>query len=249
MPPVSRKSPSPVPRRRPAVAGSRTPGADRGTRIPAQTVDETAQPMDGLAQPSGKVESPTASLARPHRNKRKSLALAVRRRPGPLSTALALAAVLLIAAAVLATVSWVHADGAKDSAGTTANVALVDAPDTQQVAAAAVDILQKAYSYSYTSIDANLDAAVAMMTPDMAAQHRANFNTIRKTVTDAKTTTKATVVSDGVKLLEGDRAEVIAFVAVTGDNGGTALKPSGYRFTANMLRTNGKWQLSGLTES
>jgi hypothetical protein len=52
-----------------------------------------------------------------------------------------------------------------------------------------------------------------------------------------------------VRLLDGDRAEAIAFVTVAGDNDGTALQTAGYRFTADLLRVDGQWKLSGLTES
>lgn len=254
MPPVNRRSPSPV-RRRSAVAGSRTPGADREARLRVDPEREPA-PVEVGAARRGKgvsllkrlspAESRTDAQAMEHHVQR--LERADRPRSPLLLALLGLASLLVIAAVVVSAVSWVHASQPAKSTASS-NVALVDAPATQEAAAAAVDILQKAYSYTYTTIDANLNAAVAVMTPEMGAKHRANFDTIRKAVTEAKTTTKASVVSDGVRLLSGDRAEVLAFVVVTGDNGGTALQPSGYRFTASLLRVDGKWLLSDLTES
>lgn len=239
MPPVNRKSPSPV-RRRPAVAGIRTPGADRNTTILADPVAEPVEPAPRRR----------AGIRRwRRRDNTASGPAATGPRSRLLPVALAVAALMVLAAVVLTTVSFVHARGPDASAASRSNVALVDAPATQQVAAAATNVLQTAYSYTYTTIDANLDAAVALMTPEMGAKHRASFDTIRKAVTDAKTTTKASVVSDAVRLLSGDRAEVIAFVVVNGDNGGKTLQPSGYRFTASMLRVNDKWLLSDLTES
>jgi len=272
MPPVNRKSPSPV-RRRPAVAGVRTPGADRDTRVDTKAdYDSASAPQDSAPQDSASQDA-AGSDAAGSGSARRGSALSLLKRPARAESAvrppsgegrgsgaggsrrspllpisLGLAALLLVAAVVLAAVAWSHASTPANSAASS-NVALIDAPATQQAGAAAVDILQKAYSYTYTTIDANLDAAVAVMTPEMGAKHRANFDTIRKTVTNAKTTTKASVIADGVRLLSGDRAEVLAFVVVTGDNGGTALQPSGYRFTASMLRVNGKWLLSDLTES
>lgn len=249
MPPVNRKNtpspgkrPSPA-KRRPLVAGTRTPGADRDVRAVADPVEKPteakSQPTSPAGPPSAGVVDAGEEAAEPLREPRSRLLL----------VAFSGALVMLVAAVALTAVSWVHSRNPKEVSGSTANVALINAPETQQVGAAALDILQKAYSYSYTTIDTNLDDAVAVMTPEMGTQHRSNFGTIRKTVTEAKTTTKATVVSDAVKLLDGDRAEVIAFVVVTGDNGGTALQPSGYRFTASLLRSNGKWLLSGLTEA
>ncbi len=253
MPPMNRKRPSPT-KRRPAVAGVRTPGADRDTGSSEDT-EYSATPARPSPGRSGsavsllKRPSPAESPVQRQRPKDVDRADAKRSRRFPLlPVSLGLAALMLVAAVVLAAVSFAHASKPVDSAASS-NVAQIDAPATQQAGAAAVDILQKAYSYTYTTIDANLDAAVAVMTPEMGAKHRANFDTIRKTVTSAKTTTKAAVVADGVRLLSGDRAEVLAFVVVTGDNGGTALQPSGYRFTVSLLRDNGKWLLSDLTES
>jgi len=277
MPPVNRKSPSPV-RRRPAVAGVRTPGADRDTRVDTEAdYDSASAPQDSASQNAAGSDAtgsdaagsdaaeagsarrgPALSLlkrptraesaVRPPSGEGRGTGAGGSRRSPLLPISLGLAALLLVAAVVLAAVAWSHASTPANSAASS-NVALIDAPATQQAGAAAVDILQKAYSYSYTTIDANLNAAVAVMTPEMGAKHRANFDTIRKTVTNAKTTTEASVIADGVKLLSGDRAEVLGFVVVTGDNGGTALQPSGYRFTASLLRDNGKWLLSDLAES
>lgn len=170
------------------------------------------------------------------------------RRSRPVTAALALAGVLLVAALVVGGVALVS-DGGTTQDAPTANVALVDPAATAEASAATVTILQTAYSYTWSSIDADLDNAVALMTPEMATQHRASFASIRQVVTDSQTTTQATVVQNGVKLLDGDRAEVIAFVTVGGDNAGTALQTAGYRFTANLLRVDGRWLLSGLQES
>jgi len=253
MPPVNRKSPSPVPRRRPVVAGTRTSGSDRTADSGTDTVT--------LAVPPAEAKRPKAVFRRRHRAEDIARLDSVDPAPRPtdeaaapsrsrlLPIALGIAALLLIAAAVLSTVFFVHARGPGTSSSSAANAALVDAPATQQVGAATVDVLQKIYSYTYTTIDADSNAAIALMTPEMAAQYRPLFDNIRKAATQAKTTTKATVVSDGVRLLDGDRAEVLAFVVVTDDNAGTALQPSGYRFTASMLRSNGKWLLADLTEA
>lgn len=233
MPPVNRKSPSPV-RRRPVIAGARTAGTDRATATmprpePAPTPAARAK-QAGPPQESA-IRKPAAGTPRLR------------------AVAFILAALVVVVAVALSAVSLLHAERSGNDADVASNVALLDAPATQEAGAAAVDILQKAYSYKYTTIDADFAGAMAMMTPEMLGQYRPLVDKIRDAATQAKTTTKATVVSDAVRLLDGDRAEVIAFVVVTGDNAGTALTPSGYRFTANLLRDNGKWLLSGLTES
>ena len=258
MPPMKRKRPSPV-KRRATIAGARTPGADRVTESGSEAEIELGTAELGTAEPSStRLGSAVALLKRPLSTKPSTPAQpddadrpgsVSLRRPRLVPIMLGLAALLLVVAVILAAAAFFgHTNQAGDGAGS-ANAAQIDAPATQQAGAATVDVLQKAYSYTYTTIDADLNAAVAVMTPEMGAKHKTNFDTIRKTVTNAKTTTKATVVSDAVRLLSGDRAEVLAFVVVTGDNGGTALQPSGYRFTASFLKVDGKWLLSDLTEA
>jgi len=59
MPPVNRKSPSPVPRRRPVVAGTRTSGSDRTADSGTDTVT--------LAVPPAEAKRPKAVFRRRHR--------------------------------------------------------------------------------------------------------------------------------------------------------------------------------------
>ncbi len=147
MPPVNRKSPSPVPRRRPVVAGTRTSGSDRTADSGTDTVT--------LAVPPAEAKRPKAVFRRRHRAEDIARLDSVDPAPRPtdeaaapsrsrlLPIALGIAALLLIAAAVLSTVSFVHARGPGTSSSSAANAALVDAPATQQVGAATVDVLQR----------------------------------------------------------------------------------------------------------
>ena len=125
----------------------------------------------------------------------------------------------------------------------------MELPRRSEVTAAAVNAVQKTYSYTFATIGSDLTAATDLMTPDMASKHQANIATIKDAVTQAKTTSKAQVTADGVRTLQGDRADVVAFVVVTSDNGGTALAPVPLRFTAQMQRVDGTWKLSGLVPS
>lgn len=244
-----------------------TPTADAPTTETAAVDTPTAEDTPAAAGPDLRKAGPKAKVragaARPRTVSRPVPAAggatsttatpaapaATGRRGRPVRALLALAAVLVVGALVVGVLALVRAGQASSGDVPTSNVALIDDAATAEASAATVTILQTAYSYSWTTVDADLAAAVALMTPEMAAQHRASFDSIRQTVTDSKTTTKATVVANGVRLLDGDRAEAIAFVTVAGDNDGTALQTAGYRFTANLLRVDGSWQLSGLAES
>jgi len=158
--------------------------------------------------------------------------------------------VVLLAAAVLLAVFAVVAsrEPGVDRTGRD-NAALVDVAATDQAAAAAVEAVQRTYSYSFATIDQDLAAATALMTPAMAAEHEKNIATIKDAVAQAKTTSKAQVTANAVRTLQGDRAEVVAFVMVTSDNGGTALAPVSLRFTAQLQKVDGAWKLAQLTPS
>ena len=162
---------------------------------------------------------------------------------------LPVAAVLLTLAVLLGAVAVIASFKPGVSATTGGNTAFVDAAATSEVTAAAINAVQKTYSYTFTTISSDLTAATDLMTPDMASKHQANIATIKDAVTQAKTTSKAQVTANGVRTLQGDRAEVVAFVVVTSDNGGTALAPVPLRFTAQMQRVEGTWKLSGLVPS
>lgn len=160
------------------------------------------------------------------------------------------ASVMLVLAVVLGAFAVVASfEPGVDSVADGDNTALVDTAATDEVAAAAVDAIQKTYSYSFSTIASDLTAATDLMTPDMAAEHETNIATIQDAVTQAQTTSKAQVTSDGVRTLQGDRAEVVAFVVVTSDNAGTALAPVPLRFTAQMQQLDGTWKPSGLVPS
>jgi len=154
--------------------------------------------------------------------------------------------VVLLAAAVLLAVFAVVAsrEPGVDRTGRD-NAALVDVAATDQ----AVEAVQRTYSYSFATIDQDLAAATVLMTPAMAAEHEKNIATIKDAVAQAKTTNKAQVTANAVRTLQGDRAEVVAFVMVTSDNGGTALAPVSLRFTAQLQKVDGAWKLAQLTPS
>lgn len=223
----ARESPAPVP----AIA----PAPDRPAELgatPAVVIRKV--PRTAAAEPAEVVgDDPAAETPAPP----------VARRGLPVAAVLLTLAVLLGAVAVIASFK----PGVTATGG--GNTAFVDTAATSEVTAAAVNAVQKTYSYTFTTIGSDLTAATDLMTPDMASKHQANIATIKDAVTQAKTTSKAQVTADGVRTLQGDRAEVVAFVVVTSDNGGTALAPVPLRFTAQMQRVDGTWKLSGLVPS
>jgi Mce-associated membrane protein len=233
---VTHPEPQPQPEPEPEPAETTTPAVPT-PRVVIRKVpraDPVVPGGDAVGEPGpeGTTAPDTHTAAAPPARRRGLRAAAV----------MAVLAVVLGAFAVVAAV-----EPGSGTAASSQNTALVDTAATDEVAAAAVDVLQKTYSYSYSTIDADLTAATDLMTPDMAAKIAATRATTVSAVTQAKTTSKAQVTADGVKLLQGDRAEVVAFVVVTSDNAGTALAPVPLRFTAQLQRVDGAWKLSDLT--
>lgn len=90
------------------------------------------------------------------------------------------ASVMLVLAVVLGAFAVVASfEPGVDSVADGDNTALVDTAATDEVAAAAVDAIQKTYSYSFSTIASDLTAATDLMTPDMAAEHETNIATIQ----------------------------------------------------------------------
>jgi len=227
---VEREAPTQQPEAEPSTVVRTKP--DRTETIPLVEGATATQPEG--TQPEGTQPEGTQPEGAPTRTRRRPRRMLV--------VSLAMAVLLAVFAVVASGEPGVDRTG-RD------NAALVDVAATDQAAAAAVEAVQRTYSYSFATIDQDLAAATALMTPAMAAEHEKNIATIKDAVAQAKTTSKAQVTANAVRTLQGDRAEVVAFVMVTSDNAGTALAPVSLRFTAQLQKVDGTWKLAQLTPS
>lgn len=128
------------------------------------------------------------------------------------------------------------------------NAAWVDSAATQEVSSAATDALQTLYTYKADTIDADFDAARAVLNPSMLDEFNSTADTTKSAVVQTKTGTEAMVTDMGVSRLEDDRAELIANVNISATQDGVASGSAEGPLTVNMEKVDGTWKLSAIDD-
>lgn len=201
------------------------PGAETRVVPHRLTVDPPVAPgVEVRPDPAGSDLTPTA-VATPDRPL------------WPLLVALGVAVLLAVTFAVL--------DLTARSAPSAANTALSDVGATAAVAAQLGDALETVYSYDFARLDENERAARAVITPDFAADFDALFGQVRELAPDQQAVVSATVTVSAVKSIEGDRAELVAFLDQRATRAADAqqLEAAG-RLTVVGQREDGIWKIA-----
>lgn len=128
------------------------------------------------------------------------------------------------------------------------NLAWVDSAQTQQVTSAATDALQTLYTYKADTIDADFDAARAVLDPSMLEEFDSTAATTKSSVQQTNTGTDAVVTDIGVSVLQDDRAELIANVNISATQNGVASGSAEGPLTVNMEKIDGTWKLSAIDD-
>lgn len=145
---------------------------------------------------------------------------------------IALTGVLLVASAVLAFLTH-RADGR--------------AEERDQAVAEASRRLPLLLSYDHSTLDADLDRAVAQTTGDFHDDYVHLLDTVvRKTATRFRVDTTAVVNGIGVVSSEEERVVVLAFVTQQTTKPGSAPVTSGSRVEVTMVPDGGDWLISDL---
>ncbi|MGW6694082.1 hypothetical protein ACWF62_09915 [Rhodococcus sp. NPDC054953] len=131
---------------------------------------------------------------------------------------------------------------------TLANRAWVDTAETTRVSAAARDAIQTLYTYKFDTVDQDFDNARAVLTDDMRTQFDETAQVTRDAVTQTKTATNAQVTDIGVKLLDDDRAELVASMNVSASNDGVEQGSAEGPLSVTMARVDGTWLLSDIRD-
>lgn len=261
--PPSRRTP---PTRRPRVAGARTrttvttPGEhDRpsvaGTASPAgdTTVDGNGHPAAAGAAPAPP-EASTGAGAEPDPEARAGTGDesdprggGSRRlgRRGNIATLVALVAVFLVAM-TLAVWFRGEADGLRSRADTN-NTALVDAQATAQVNSEISAALETVYSYDFSTLDADQAAAGEVITGQFTEDYRALFAEVRELAPQQQAVVSAVVVNSAVKVLDGDRAQLVVFLNQQGTKGATGEQiAAAGRLTVTAQQVDGQWKIAAV---
>ncbi|HEX4976509.1 MAG TPA: hypothetical protein VFV40_01470 [Nocardioides sp.] len=248
-------SSTPNPRRR-RIAGERK-APPRPADAPAEAAGTGTAPASPPASPraedradAGPTPPPTS---RPERDEQRDAPSAARpattRRPAPPRLMLGLAgaaAVLVLTALVLALL--VEGAGWGDWKRVQEHDQVTDAQRTAPGAAeqAAKTIL----SYDYESLEADRDAAAALMTPEYRKEYVETFDElVLEAAQERKARVEADVRASGVAAAGPERVEVLLFVnqtTVSTANSGepqTALN----RVVLAMEKVDGAWRVDGIT--
>ena len=217
MAPPNRRVNRSTPRRRPKVAGANRPAVDRVV----DNVEDAPTPSVLLRKPD-KNSEPAPSPARALRDWR-------------LTAILAGAALVL---GVFALVAYF-----KPGAEVT-NEAFVDNPATEQVKAAAANAIVTLAQYKYDKIDDWRNAGSQVFTDKMKDEFNKTADATKDFAVQSHTSTTARVDDVGVTALDGDRAEVIVFVAVSVDRDGVAVESRQGPQVVRMEKVGDKWLLA-----
>ncbi|KAA0923155.1 MULTISPECIES: hypothetical protein [unclassified Rhodococcus (in: high G+C Gram-positive bacteria)] len=128
------------------------------------------------------------------------------------------------------------------------NAAWVDSAATQEVTSAATDALQTLYTYKAETIDADFDAARAVLNQSMLDEFNSTAETTKSAVVQTSTGTEAMVTDIGVTRLEDDKAELLANVNISATQNGVASGSAEGPLTVNMEKVDGSWKLSAIDD-
>lgn len=156
-----------------------------------------------------------------------------------------LVAVLGAAAIVLAVFAGV---AALEPGAEVSNTAYVDIGGTAEVTEAARSALSTLYTYSPDTIDAYPEQARKVLTENMRGEFDKTIDPTVAAVKQGGTSTTVQVTDVGVKVLDGDRAELITNVTVSAESNGVAQDSASGPLIVRMEKVGGVWLLSDIAD-
>jgi Mce-associated membrane protein len=159
--------------------------------------------------------------------------------------------VLLLAGAVLLSAAgvWLLLAGqhARSTASAT-NRALVDPAATAEVSASVTNALNKIFSYSYDRTEVTEQAATDVLRGKALDTYRALFSQVRSLAPAQKLVLTTRVVNIAVAYLDGDHAQVLAFLDQSATRADTnATSAAAAQLSVTVKREGNKWVITDLT--
>jgi Mce-associated membrane protein len=166
------------------------------------------------------------------------------RRRIPLPVLLLAAAVLLSGAGAGLLLAGQHAR----STASATNRALVDAAATAEVSASVTNSLNRVFSYSYDKTAVTEQTASEVLRGGALDTYRALFSQVRTLAPAQKLVLTSRVVNIAVGYLDGDRAQVLAFLDQSATRGDTnATSAAAAQLSVTVKREGNKWVITDLT--
>ncbi|MCA1713359.1 MAG: hypothetical protein LC789_17655 [Actinobacteria bacterium] len=161
----------------------------------------------------------------------------------PIAALVALLAVVIIATGLAV---WFRgeAEQLRNRAG---NDALVNVAATAEVVNHVNEALEAVYSYDLARLDENERATRELITEDFSDDYRMLVEEVRRPGPDRPAAVSAVVANSAVRLLDGDRAIVVAFIDQRATGGGNAEQfavPA--RLTVTAERVDDRWKIAAI---
>ncbi|WP_241665839.1 mammalian cell entry protein [Prescottella subtropica] len=128
------------------------------------------------------------------------------------------------------------------------NTAYVDVSGTAQVTEAVRGALETLYAYAPDSIGEYPDRARGVLTESMRAEFDKTVDPTVSAVEQMGTRTSVQVSDIGVKVLDGDRAELIVNMTVSAESNGVAQDSASGPLIVQMEKVDGVWLLSDIAD-
>jgi len=241
MPPIRRTTKPASSARRPKVAGtgSGRPGSD----VRPATVDAVSDADGPTAVGVALVDQarPTAPISAPGAEE-PGTGAGASRFGGPRARLVAVLGAVAVVLAVFAVIA------AFRPGADVANTAYVDAGGTAEVTEAARSALNTLYTYSPDTIDEYPDRARGVLTDHMRGEFDKTIDPTVAAVKQGGTATTVQVTDVGVKVLDGDRAELITNVTVSAESNGVAQDSASGPLIVRMEKVGGVWLLSDIAD-
>lgn len=215
------RKPQPTRVRRPRVAGATRPrpGVTRGSGTSLRKPAAVAKPATPIEAPEPAAETPPRRLRWLH---------------------VAILAAIAATLAVFAVVAWQRPGADVD------NEAYVDTAATSQVKAETEHALQAISQYSFDKMDDWVAASHAVLTDSMKADFDKTVDVTKQAAAQARTVTQVHVSDVAVNQLQGDHAEVAAYLVVSVENNGTAAGSSQGPQLVRMQKVGDRWLLAAV---
>lgn len=257
-PRTSSRSAGSRPRR---VAGQGAPAAPRTTAAPDGGLELEEPPYDevGTAEPEPEPEPEVEGEITPDDDPvPEGPAAAVR--PGLFAgtrvTVALLVAIVVLTAATLAMAGYLWLSDDEPGAATpppegeiavpTDRPILLPWSDAQAAASAAAESATTAIGTSWKDYDAQVDEAVALMTPSFGEEFRETATDSRAGIVGQKIEVTARVLAQSVVRANSSEVQALLFLDQYSTTQGTGTTVSPYRLLVTMVHTDGGWLISDL---
>jgi Mce-associated membrane protein len=136
---------------------------------------------------------------------------------------------------------------AQEDVGGPSNRALVDTEGTADVLGRAKEISEQLFTYSYTDMNGHKAKFTELTTGEFTGKYGELFDEVVAQAPAMRLTLTSTVKDAAVRLLRGDRAEVLVFIDQNSTREATnAQTQAAAVFLATLQRVGGDWKVADL---